>query len=401
MAAAIVELDALADAVRPAAEDDDLLAIRRRAFISRVAGERRLIGRIHVGRGGGEFRRAGIDPLEHRADRQLMAFRGDFRFRQTCENRKPGIRKAHGFQRAHAEGVWRQAVAANLGFHVDDAAHLRQEPGIDLARGEYLLVGPAEPHRLRHLQQSVRCWRAQGGADRVLVVTAAEPFDLDLVEAGEAGLQSAQRFLQALLEGTADRHDFADRLHRRRQRVRGPREFLEGKARNLGDDVVDGGLERGRRGTARDVVGDLVQRVADRELGGDLGDRKAGGLRRQSGRARHARVHLDHDHAAVSRVEAELHVGAAGLHADLAQHRQRGVAHDLIFLIGQGQGRRNGDGIAGVHAHRIEVLDRADDDAVVLFVADDLHLVLFPAEHGFLDQHLIGRRGIQTALDDI
>ena len=183
--------------------------------------------------------------------------------------------------------------------------------------------------------------------------------------------------------------------------VRGAGEFLERKARDFGDDVIDRRLERGRRGAAGDVVGDLIERVADRELGRDLGDRKAGGLRGQRRGARHARIHLDHDHAAVGRIDAELHVGAAGLHPDLAQHRERGVAHDLVFLVGQRQRRRDRDGIAGVHAHRIEVLDRADDDAIVLLVAHHLHLELFPAEHGFLDQDFVGRGGVDAALDDV
>ena len=54
-----------------------------------------------------------------------------------------------------------------------------------------------------------------------------------------------------------------------------------------------------------------------------------------------------------------------------------------------------------MHAHRIDVLDRADDDAIVVLVANDLHLELFPAEHGFLDQHFGGRRGVDAALDDL
>ena len=52
-------------------------------------------------------------------------------------------------------------------------------------------------------------------------------------------------------------------------------------------------------------------------------------------------------------------------------------------------------------AHRVDVFDRADDDAVVVLVANDLHLVLFPAEHAFFDQHFVGGGGVDAALDDV
>jgi hypothetical protein len=51
--------------------------------------------------------------------------------------------------------------------------------------------------------------------------------------------------------------------------------------------------------------------------------------------------------------------------------------------------------------HRVEVLDRADDDDVVLQVAHHFQLVLFPAEHGFLDQDLVRRAGVEARLDDL
>ncbi len=54
-----------------------------------------------------------------------------------------------------------------------------------------------------------------------------------------------------------------------------------------------------------------------------------------------------------------------------------------------------------MHTHRIEVLDGADDDAVVLLVADHLHLVFLPADQRLVDQQLIGRRQIQTASADL
>src|SRR3546814_4935653 len=44
---------------------------------------------------------------------------------------------------------------------------------------------------------------------------------------------------------------------------------------------------RCRRRAARDVVLELIKRIADRELGGDLGDREPGRLRCQRRTARH------------------------------------------------------------------------------------------------------------------
>ncbi len=56
---------------------------------------------------------------------------------------------------------------------------------------------------------------------------------------------------------------------------------------------------------------------------------------------------------------------------------------------------------AGMHAHRIDVLDRTDDDAVIVFVAHHFHLELFPAEHRLLDQHFVGGGRVDAALDDL
>ena len=84
-------------------------------------------------------------------------------------------------------------------------------------------------------------------------------------------------FCTDLVEGAADGHGLADRLHRGGEQRLGAGELLEGEARDLGDDVVDGRLEGGGRDLG-DVVVELVEGVADGELRGDLGDREAGGL---------------------------------------------------------------------------------------------------------------------------
>ena len=98
----------------------------------------------------------------------------------------------------------------------------------------------------------------------------------------------------------------------------------------------------------------------------------------------------------VGRVHRELHVGAAGLHPDPAQAGEGVVAHGLVLDVGQRLRRRHGDGVAGVHPHGVEVLDGADDDAVVGRVAHDLELELLPAGDRPLDQDLADRAGRQA-----
>ena len=374
---------------------------RRPRLALRRSGEAELVGRVHIGGWRGELRRAGVDALVDRVHVERPALLGDLARLHAGKLRQPLVGEAHGLQHAELRGARRQPVLAHARLHIHDVLDLPDEPRVDLARLEDLLLVEAEPQRLRHFEQPVGGGGAEGGADDVLVVALAEAWKRDVVEPGQARLHRAQRLLQRLREGAADGHGLADRLHRGGEHRLGAGEFLEGEARDLGHHIVDGRLEACRRRAAGDVVGELVERVADGELGRDLGDGKARGLRGKRGRARHARVHLDDDEAPVGRVHRELHVRSAGLHPDLAQHRDRGVAHDLIFLVGQRQRRRHGDRVAGVHAHRVDILDGADDDAVVVLIADDLHLVFLPAEHRFLDQHLAGRRGVEAALDDL
>ena len=211
-------------------------------------------------------------------------------------------------------------------------------------------------------------------------------------------LARAERLEERLGERAADAHRLADRLHLRAERPVGAGELLEREARELDDDVVERRLEaRGRR--PRQVVRDLVERVADGEPRRDLRDRVARRLRGERRGARDARVHLDHAHVAGLAAARELDVRAAGVDADRADDRGRGVAQLLVRLVRQRHLRRDGDRVAGVDAHRVEVLDRADDDDVVEPVAHDLELELVPAAHRLLDEHLADRRLREAALD--
>ena len=218
-------------------------------------------------------------------------------------------------------------------------------------------------------------------------------------EVGVGTLERAPGLAERLLEGAADRHHLAHGLHRRGQLRVGLGELLEREPRHLHHDVVERRLERGER-HAGDVVGDLVERVPDREQRRDLGDREPRRLRGQRGRTRDARVHLDQDLAAGPRVDRELDVRAAGLDPDRADARERRIAHPLVLAVGQRHHRRHRDRVAGVHAHRVDVLDRADHDGVVRAVAHHLELELLPAGDRLLDEDLGHRaRGEAAARD--
>ena len=50
-----------------------------------------------------------------------------------------------------------------------------------------------------------------------------------------------------------------------------------------------------------------------------------------------------------------------------------------------------------MHAHGIEILDGADDDHVIGEITHHLQFVLLPSQHRFLNQHLMHRRKIEAA----
>ena len=193
--AAIVEFDALPDAVRPTTENDDFLFVRRRRLAGGLARERPLVGRIHVGRGRREFRRAGVDALEHRTHAERLSQARDVLLRLVGERREPQVREAVGLQHPQIVGVLGQAVLAHAVFQRDNLADAGDEPRIDLAGLMNLVLAHAHAQRLSHHENAVGRRRAKRGAQHVLVVAQSQPLDLVVVEARQARLERAQRLL--------------------------------------------------------------------------------------------------------------------------------------------------------------------------------------------------------------
>src|SRR5581483_11717101 len=80
-------------------------------------------------------------------------------------------------------------------------------------------------------------------------------------------LPPLERLQERLREGAAETERLAGRAHLGAERARRAGELVEVEAGRLDGDVVERRLEGGRR-LPRDVVGQLVERVADREQRG-------------------------------------------------------------------------------------------------------------------------------------
>src|SRR5690606_6959521 len=124
--AAIIELDALADAIRAAAQDHDLRAIAGigLAFF--------LVGRIQVRGGGRELGCARVDPLEYRPETRLDATLPDRRLLHTHQCGDARVGNALALQAPQARVI----EAAHAGHRelpllFDEIADLRKEPGVD------------------------------------------------------------------------------------------------------------------------------------------------------------------------------------------------------------------------------------------------------------------------------
>ncbi len=210
-----------------------------------------------------------------------------------------------------------------------------------------------------------------------------------------ADFQGAHRLLEGLLEGPADGHGFAHGFHRGGEDILRLRELLEGPAGDLHHAVIEGRLE-GSHGFPGDVIGELIEGIADGELGGDPGDGEARRLGGQGRGAGDAGIHFDDDHLPRVRTDGELDVRSARFHADFPHDGDGGVAHDLVLGIGEGLGRGHGDGVARVDPHGIEVFDGADDHHVVRPVPHDLQLVFLPAQGRLFEHDLVDHAGFET-----
>ena len=209
--------------------------------------------------------------------------------------------------------------------------------------------------------------------------------------------QAADCLLECLFVGLANAHDFAHSTHLGSQLVLNALKLLESPSCELDHHIVAAGHILIQCAVL--AAGDFVQSQAAGQHGGNQRDGETGSLGGQSGRTGGTGIDLDNDNTAADRIVSKLHVGTAD-HFDSFHDLISLTLQFLLHVFGNGEHGGRAEGVTGVNSQRIDVLDEADGDHVVLGIADHFQLQLFPAENGLFHQNLTHQTGLQTAGTD-
>ena len=151
--AAVVELDALADAVGTAAQDHDLASGRRPALVN-VA-----VGRVIVGCVRFELCRTGVHQRVHGQDPEFFALSSHLVFGALQKVGDLAVRVPELLDLAQQGQVLAEflqaARGADLVFERGEFLHLVEEPAVDTAQLVDLVDGPATPEGFANLEDAL------------------------------------------------------------------------------------------------------------------------------------------------------------------------------------------------------------------------------------------------------
>ena len=133
---------------------------------------------------------------------------------------------------------------------------LNQEPTVYLGQAEDFLNRESSPQRMTDEKDSLGVRDGEFAGNHVAGknVSVAINFCSDpprlavAAESAAPDFEGAETFLEGFFEGSSDGHGLTNGFHLSRQGRIGLGKFLEGKARNLGDDVINARLETAERG---------------------------------------------------------------------------------------------------------------------------------------------------------
>src|SRR5580698_3205968 len=273
VAATVIELNSLPYAVRTGTKNDYFFLRGGRGLVFVF------VSGIQIRRVAFELGGAGIDSFVHRLQSVLLAEVTNFFLTafsiQTPGSGETSVGEAHTLGFAKHRGRDRfHRMLFQLKLHVVNFFELIEKPRVNRCHLRDLFDGETLAKRVLDISQTLGMRRDQA---------LCKNLGFNLLGANTfACIERANSFLKCFFKRAADGHHFADRLHLRSQRFVGAGKFFELPLRNLDDYVIERGLEAGWS-LARDVVRNLVERVANGEFGRNFCNRKTGCLPRPRG----------------------------------------------------------------------------------------------------------------------
>ena len=279
-------------------------------------------------------------------------------------------------------------------FLVHQFLHLLDEVLLHLGDLVDFIYGSALADRFVHLEMTLTV-----GSDQLLQQLFLGQFikAFHVTQTVTALLQGTYCFLESFFIVLTNAHDFADRTHLCAQLVFHTLELLKCPACELHYHII----------AARNIfiqrtvlaAGNLGQGQSGSQHCGYQSDREAGCLGSQRGGTGCTRVDLNNNDTIGLGIMRKLYVGAAD-HLDLIHDLVCLLLQTLLQIFGNGQHRRGTEGITGMYAHRIYVLDETYGDHLAFFITHYFQFQLFPAGYTLFYQHLSYRRCLQTTCAD-
>ena len=207
-------------------------------------------------------------------------------------------------------------------------------------------------------------------------------------------LQASDSLLKRFFVGLADTHNLSYRAHLCPQLVLNTFEFFKCPAGKFDHDII----------TVRNVfvqstifaAGDILQCQPGCQHRRYKGNREAGRLGSKGRRTGGTGIDFDNDDTVRYGIMGKLHIGSAD---DLYRFYYFICLFLKSFLtfLRDGQHRCRTEGISGMNTKRVNILDKADCDNIVLCIPDNFKFQFFPAKNGLFYKNLSYKACLQAA----
>ena len=314
-----VELNRASNTVNTATQDKGAVVIKGDIVRSGV------VGGVEVVCVGRELSSQGVNPLHPGSDAESSPASADIVLSRSDQKSDllVGESKLLGPEHHFLLDTEEATDLLQLVVAIDNVLELVQEPLVNLGQVMDLVHGVVlVEHGLTNGQPT----SVSGVLQNLIQVLEGVTLETE-----EPGVNLTDSLLERLLEGTTNGHDLTDGLHGASNVPVDMLELAQIPSGDLGDDVVQTGLEVGGGGLG-DCVGELRESVAQPDFGSSVGQRVTGSLGGQSRRTRKTSIDLNNTVVETIGLQSVLDVAFTN-NTKMANDLDGGSTEHVVLLV--------------------------------------------------------------------